>query len=335
MLRATVLLVAVLALVGCAGLEDWQLPAISTSPDAAADATQQAAPAPTAETAAPAPVPSAPPPIADAAPPPTAPPPTDAVVAAPAPVRGPAACEAVTQNGPAREIDLDQVRRLLRGGDYRRGSFESNLSYRNRIRAKLELIEDLAVEQTGRPDLVFALPIPAYRLTYDSTAHELWIGSELGLLRVGSAIGMGDFLLVSSSERQVGRHLSTIAYGARGTPPLTQEVAKITGDQLGIIAPGGSSIGWPANFERLSMPMTPNEAAAAKQDLAVLFVGHLVEPYFVTGEFLQEPKRDEPVEKHLTVEALKLAVDCAALYDPRSGRVMRQLVLPTAPYGKR
>jgi hypothetical protein len=342
MLRATVLLVAALALAGCADLGDWPASAPAPGADAAPDAAtppiaaDSAPPAPVAA-AVPAPAPTPPPAMREADPPARAapevapgigPPPTAALAALPGPAGG--ACAAVTGDGPAREIDLDRVRLLLRGGDYRRGAFETNASYRTRSRAKLESIEALAAEQTGRADLVFSLPIPAYRLTYDADTHELWIGSELGLLRGGSAIGMGDFVLVSSSERQIGRHVSTIAYGSRATPPITQEVAKITGDQLGIVLPGGSSIGWPSNFERLHVPMTPAEAAAAKPALAVLFVGRLVEPYFITGEFLQEPKRDDPVEKRLTVEALKLAVDCAAVYDRRSGRVIRQ-ILPAGP----
>jgi hypothetical protein len=328
MLRATVLLVAALALGACAELDlGWPT---DRAPDAAAaDPAAAAAPAAVAESR---------PDVLSGEPPPTTPPPSEPARAELAPPRVPAqaapprppgaACAELSAAGPAREIDLDAVRRILRGGDYRRGSFETNGAYRARVLAKLELVESLEIEQTGRPALVFSLPIPAYRLTYDATTHELWIGSELGLLRGGSAIGMGDFILVSSSERQVGRHLDTIAYGARGGPGFQQEVAKITGDQLGIMLPGGSSMGWPSNFPRLRVPMTPSDADAAKQAFAVLFVGHLQEPFFVTGEFIQEPKMGDPVEKHLTVEALKIAVDCAAIYDRRSGRLIRQ-ILPT------
>jgi hypothetical protein len=342
MLRATVMLVGALALAACAGLDIGlpREPAAEPAPDAAvASPAAPAAPPPTETTAArPAPATGEP---ATAAPPPvvTLPaepvrsalaPPSPAVPspAVPAPRPAGAACAELAAGGPIREIDLDMVRRLLRGGDYRRGSFESNGSYRARVVAKLEAVEALAVERTGRHDLVFSLPIPAYRLTYDADAHVLSIGSELGLLRGGSAIGMGDFILVSSSERQIGSHLATIAYGARGGPGVQQEVAKITGDQLGIILPGGSSMGWPANYARLHVPMTANEAAAAKQAFAVLFVGRLQEPYFITGEFIQEPKLGDPVDKHLTVEALKIAVDCAAVYDRTSGRLIRQILPP-------
>ena len=338
MLRATVMLAAALALFACAGLDIGRLtePAADPAPEATvADAAVPVTPPPpgiaelrpaTAE-----PTPATPP---QPGPPPTEPTQTEptrtalAPPPAPAPRPASAACAELAANGPVREIDLDMVRRLLRGGDYRRGSFETNGSYRGRVVAKLETVEALAVERTGRPDLVFSLPIPAYRLTYDADAHALSIGSELGLLRGGSAIGMGDFILVSSSERQIGSHLATIAYGTRGGPGIQQEVAKITGDQLGIILPGGSSMGWPANYARLHVPMTASAAAAAKQAFAVLFVGHLQEPFFVTGEFIQEPKLGDPVDKHLTVEALKIAVDCAAVYDRSSGRLIRQILPP-------
>ena len=347
MLRATVMLVGALALAACAGL-DIGLPgepAAEPAPDPVVAAAAAPATPPPTETTAVRPAPTQPAPTGDlapAAPPPVVTPPTEPVRSALAPPSPPvpsspvpaprptgAACAELAAGGPIREIDLDMVRRLLRGGDYRRGAFETNGSYRARIVAKLESVEALAVERTGRPDLVFSLPIPAYRLTYDADAHVLSIGSELGLLRGGSAIGMGDFILVSSSERQIGSHLATIAYGARGGPGVQQEVAKITGDQLGIILPGGSSMGWPANYARLHVPMTANEAAAAKQAFAVLFVGHLQEPFFVTGEFIQEPKLGDPVDKHLTVEALKIAVDCAAVYDRSSGRLIRQILPAT------
>ncbi len=72
--------------------------------------------------------------------------------------------------------------------------------------------------------------------------------------------------------------------------------------------------------------MTAAEAAAAKNSLAVLFVARLQEPYFTTGEFIQEAKLDELVEKRLTVEAIRVAIDCAALYDRRSGRLIRTLI---------
>jgi hypothetical protein len=307
--------------------------------------------APPAEPAAAAPAPPAPAPVATlktedagaAVPPPSSPPPGREIAALappgpgrpppPPPLAGPArpnpaACADVTADGPAKEVDLDKVRVLLRGVDYRRGAFETNASYRGRLIAKLENVEDLAIEQTGRADLVFSLPIAAYRLNYDADAKELWVGSDLGLLRGGSAIGMGDFILVSSAERRVGTHVGVIAYGASHVPGVRREVTRITGDQLGLILPGGTAMGWPANFQRLHVPMSPAEAARAQGALAVLFVGRLQEPYFVTGEFLQEAKLDEPVEKRLAVEAIKLSIDCAALYDRRSGRLIQPLVPP-------
>jgi hypothetical protein len=327
MLRATALLAATLALGACADLDIGWLTQPASNPasqDAATDAAPSAPPPASGSAEPRAAEPTAE--LAPAAAPPAAPirsePPAPPVALRPAS----AACAELSADGPAREIDLDAVRRILRGVDYRRGSFESNSAYRMRTVAKLETVEALEIEQTGRPALVFSLPIPAYRLTYDAAAHELWIGSELGLLRGGSAIGMRDFILVSSSERQVGSHLATVAYGAHGGPGIQQEVAKITGDQLGIILPGGTSMGWPANYARLHVPMTPSEAAAAKQAFAVLFVGHLQEPYLITGEFIQEPKLGDPVDKHLTVEALRIAVDCAAIYDRSSGRLIRPIL---------
>jgi hypothetical protein len=333
MLRAIVMLAAALALFACGDLDFTGRAERAADSGPSADTAGTTAPpaggvaevrpaSPSAGSSPAAPPQSAPVQTALAPPPASAPP-------AIAPRPASAACAELSANGPAREVDLDAVRRALRGTDYRRGPAESNNAYRSRLLAKLAAVEALVVEQTGRPDLVFSLPIPAYRLTYDGDRHELWVGSELGLLRGGSAIGMGDFILVSSSERQVGSHLATIAYGARGGPGIQQEVAKITGDQLGIILPGGSSMGWPTNYARFHVPMTPGEAAAAKQAFAVLFVGHLQEPYFITGEFIQEPKLGDPVDKHLTVEALKIAVDCAAVYDRRSGRLIRQ-ILPAA-----
>src|SRR5581483_4605130 len=95
-----------------------------------------------------APVVTAPPPPA-----PTAPPPASTT-----------ACADVTAAGPAREIDLDAVRQRLRGVDYRRGTFETNAAYRSRVITHLDSVETLATERTGRPALVFSLPIPAYRL---------------------------------------------------------------------------------------------------------------------------------------------------------------------------
>jgi hypothetical protein len=177
---------------------------------------------------------------------------------------------------------------------------------------------------------VFSLPIPAYRLNYDPEHQTLSVGSDLGLLPGGSAIGMGDFILIKSTERQIGRHKSTIAYGARRIG-VEREVARITGDQLGLSVAGGSSLGWPSNFERLRIPMPPAEGQQARQSIGVLFVAHLQEPYFVTGEFIQEAKLDDLVEKRLTVEAIRIAIDCAAVYDRRSGRVIRQIVPPAAP----
>ncbi len=323
MLRATVLLVAALTLVGCTGLGDWQLPAPAPTPDNAAAETAIPTAAPVASpppstTAAAEPAPP-PPVMAQAAPLPAA----TAPAPSPPPPRGGAACAMVTENGPAREIDLDRVRTLLRGGDYRRGTFETNAGYRTRIGAKLEAIEALAVERTGHNDLVFSLPIPAYRLTYDADAHELWIGSELGLLRGGSAIGMGDFILVSSlgapDRPSCQHHRLRLARHAGAHPggvedhrrPARHRAARRLVDRLAV------------ELRAAACAETPNEAAAAKQALAVLFVGHLLEPYFITGEFIQEPKRDDPVEKRLTVEALKLQVDCAAIYDRRSGRLIR------------
>ena len=241
------------------------------------------------------------------------------------------ACADVTAAGPAREIDLDAVRQLLRGVDYRRGSLETNAAYRNRVITHLDSVATLATERTGRPALVFSLPIPAYRLNYDAERQTLWVGSDLGLLPGGSAIGMGDFILVKSTERQIGRHQSTIAYGARRGPGVEREVTRIAGDQLGISVAGGSSLGWPTSFERLRIPMAPAEGQQARQSLAVLFVAHLQEPYFVTGEFIQEAKIDDLVEKRLTVEAIRIAIDCAAVYDRHTGRVIRQLVPPGPP----
>lgn len=270
---------------------------------------------------------------------PESPPPTEtrgqsaalaAPVAPPTPHRAPrpdaALCADVTAGGSAKEVDLERVRQALDGGDYRRGSFETNAAYRSRIATKLEAVTALTVAATGRADLVFSLPIPDYRLTYDDEARELWIGSDLGLLRSGSAIGMGDFIVVSVAERQIGRHLSTISYGMRRGAGVEREVARVVGNQLGLIVPGGSSLGWPANFQRLGVPMTPVEANAAKGAIAVLFVAHLQEPYFLTGRYVQEAKPDDPVEKRLDVAALKIAIDCAALYDRKSGRLLKTLV---------
>ncbi|MBI3514374.1 MAG: hypothetical protein HY060_09970 [Proteobacteria bacterium] len=311
---------------------------IDSTTQAEAEAPKPSAPAPAAEPSGdqttPPPPAEAPPPSAQA----PAPPREVAALAPPAPARpspgppfaGPArpnaaACADVTAEGPTKEIDLDTVRRLLRGGDYRRGAFETNAAYRARVLAKLEGVEALAIEQTGRTDLVFSLPIAPYRMNYDADAKELWIGSELGLLRGGSAIGMGDFIVVATAERELGSHLATIAYGVRQAPGVEREVKRVIGDQLGLIMPGGSSMGWPSNFQRVQAPMTADEAAAAKDSMAVLFVARLQEPYFATGEFIQEAKLDEPVEKRLTVEAIKVAIDCAAIYDRRSGRLIRAL----------
>jgi hypothetical protein len=328
--RVTVMLAAAMVLAACGDGPALQDPAADAQSAASTDG------APAAADDAPAPAAAAPP---EAAPPQPAPPqpvpppavPSSIPPAAPAPApRSESACAAVTASGPAREVALDGVRRALRGIDYRRGSFETNDGYRARILPKLEAVEALAVAQTGAPHLVFSLPIPAYRLAYDPVAHELAIGSDLGLLRAGSAIGMGDFVLVSSTERQVGSHLGTIAYGARTAPGVQREVSRIAGDQLGVIVPGTLAGGWPASFARLYVRMTPAEAAAAKDALAVLFVARLEPPFFVTGEFVQEAKPSEPVEKRLAVEAIKVAIDCAAVYDRRSGRLLRQ-IMPAAP----
>jgi hypothetical protein len=168
-------------------------------------------------------------------------------------------------------------------------------------------------------------------VTYDADRQELWVGSDLGLLPGGSAIGMGDFIQVKSTEREIGRHRSTIAYGARRGPGVEREVARIAGDQLGVIVQGSSSIGWPSNFERLRIPMPPVEGQQARQSLGVLFVARLQEPYFATGEFIQEAKLDDLVEKRLTVEAIRIVIDCAAVYDRRTGRLIREIVLPPRP----
>jgi len=328
MLTRTVTFAAALALVACSdasGLLGLTTAEPAASPAESAPAQPDGAganPAPAAETAAAPPAAAAPPP-AVAPEPASAPPP-----AAPAPPG--AACQAVTADGPAREIDLDAVRRTLRGSDFRRGSFETMHSYRARILPKLEAVEALAQAQSGRPDLVFSVPIPAYRMRYDTEAHELGIGSDLGLLRSGSAIGMGDFVLVSSSERQIGSQLDTVGYGAKAAAAPKQEIARIRGDQLGVILPGGNASGWPGTFTRVRVRMTPAEAAAARESLAVLFVARLQEPYFATGEFLQEPRPGDPVDKRLLVEALKVAVDCAAIYDRRTGKLIRQ-ILPASP----
>jgi len=234
-------------------------------------------------------------------------------------------CADVTADGPAREVDLQAVRRLLQGTDFKRGSFETNAAYRARVIVKLEAVQALAIEQTGRAELVFSLPIPPYRVSYDAAARALWIGSDLGLLQVGSAIGMSDFVVVSTSERQIGHHREMIAYGARRVPSGEREVTRVAGDELGVIVPGSSATGWPAKFERLKVPMPPAEAAD-RSGLAVLFVARLQEPIFVTGEFIQEPKLDEPVEKHLSVDAIKVAIDCAAIYDRRTGRLIHPLI---------
>ncbi|HUA55893.1 MAG TPA: hypothetical protein VMB81_27150 [Candidatus Sulfotelmatobacter sp.] len=236
-----------------------------------------------------------------------------------------AACADVTADGPAKEVDLQAVRRLLEGTDFQRGSFETNASYRARVIVKLEAVQALAIEQTGRAELVFSVPIPQYRLRYDTAAHALLIGSDLGLLPVGSAIGMNDFVVVSTSEREIGHHRDTISYGVRQMPGVEREVTRVAGDELGVQVAGGSATGWPAKFERLSVPMTPAEAAD-RSGLAVLFVAHLQEPIFVTGEYVQEPKLDDPVEKHLTVQAIRIAVDCAAIYDRKTGRLIHPLI---------
>jgi hypothetical protein len=341
MLSRTVTFAAALALVACsdaAGL-------LGPSPAGPAAGTAESAPAqpdgaggnpaPAAETAAaPAPSPTVAPPAPPPAVAPAAPDPSQAVApaadVAPPPAPPGAACDAVTADGPAREIDLDAVRRTLRGSDFRRGSFETVHSYRARILPKLEAVEALAQAQSGRSDLVFSVPIPAYRTSYNAETRELGIGSDLGLLRSGSAIGMGDFVLVSSSEHQIGSQLDTVGYGAKAAAAPKQEVARIRGDQLGVILPGGNASGWPGTFARVRVRMTPAEAAAARESLAVLFVAHLQEPYFATGEFLQEPRPGDPVDKRLLVEALKVAVDCAAIYDRRTGKLIRQ-ILPASP----
>lgn len=336
MLRVTVMLAAAMLLAACGDTAALlgrtadpppAAPAESASPAASAPADPPASAAAAAPTPTP-PVPQPEPPPAARAPLAAVAPPSPPAPAAPAAPEPESACAAVTVAGPAREVALEGVRQALRGVDYRRGSFETNDSYRARIIPKLEAVEALAVAQSGRHDLVFSLPIPAYRLSYDAAAHELAIGSDLGLLRAGSAIGMSDFVVVSSSERQIGTHLGTIAYGTRASGQ--REVSRVTGDQLGVIVPGTSAGGWPANFTRLRVRMTPTEAAGAKDSLAVLFVAHLDAPYFFTGQFVQEPKLNDPVEKRLSVDAIKVGIDCAAIYDRRSGRVIRQ-ILPAVP----
>lgn len=339
------ILTLALALAGCAMLGDafeaagdpaTSAPAHETAPpDSTATAanpdpeTTAANPDPTAAAAAPDPTPTPPPAIGGLG---------EQLAAAPGAMRPPqpsaSACAAVTAAGPAREVDLDKVRIMLRGGDYRRGTFETNAAYRSRVITRIEAIEAAAVERTGFPALVFSLPIPAYRLSYDAERQELGVGSDLGLLPGGSAIGMGDFILVKSTERQIGRHKSMIAYGARRGPGVEREVTRYSGDQLGVIVQGASSMGWPASFERLRIPMAPPEGRQARQSLGVLFVAHLQEPYFATGEFIQEAKLDDLVEKRLTVEAIRIAIDCAAVYDRRTGRVIRQIVPAARPEPK-
>lgn len=284
-------------------------------------------PSPSASPPASAPAAAAAPALAALPPPAMAPPVAPPPVVSPRASAGPsaAACADVTADGPAKEVDLQAVRRLLEGTDFQRGSFETNASYRARVIVKLEAVQALAIEQTGRAELVFSVPIPQYRLRYDAVAHALWIGSELGLLPVGSAIGMNDFVVVSTSEREIGHHRDTISYGVRQVPGVEREVTRVAGDELGVQVAGSSATGWPAKFERLSVPMTPAEAAD-RSGLAVLFVAHLQEPIFVTGEYVQEPKLDDPVEKHLTVQAIKIAVDCAAIYDRKTGRLIHPLI---------
>jgi len=110
------------------------------------------------------------------------------------------------------------------------------------------------------------------------------------------------------------------AFGAK------RQISRMEQHELVVTAPASAgSVWWPNGFKGYSFNVPLPEAKRTKENLTVLLAARLTDPYLESEHAHVQATIDAPYDVYRRKEIIHTWVDCAAIYDRLTGRVIPEL----------
>lgn len=233
-------------------------------------------------------------------------------------------CESILQARGAKQrgVNLKEVAAIFRDANLKKGEFETTEQFKSRAAKLLTKVKSLTRNSGGAgDDLIFEIPVPEAKITYNADQKSLKLGTESGPLHLSR---YGGRLLVSHVSRDAGAYVGENAFGAK------RPVLRVQRVELQVDVGGASSLSWPEKFRPILLTMAPEEARTAKNSMAVLFVGEMNPPFYEVQRTKGSPSISNPIDLNTVEEILHISPFCALLFNGGTGEALRNLPIRNA-----
>jgi hypothetical protein len=224
----------------------------------------------------------------------------------------PASCAEIFESKP-QESNVSEFFGILKDAQVRRNESETSEAFEARMLAKL-----------NSPYVVFWKPIGA---RYYADSEQMYV--PLALFRDTSLETPPFFggpywrtLVQQQGVASESTYVGTNAFGVK------KDINKSEKTSYGVAFDKGASMDstpWPTKDFLVTFSIKPNEARNVKDNLNVVIIGSLIEPYFGTSVVEQKPTIDLPYDATTITNVITIKLECAAIVDKSSGKVLQMI----------
>lgn len=211
--------------------------------------------------------------------------------------------------------DCRTMSRALKALNPAKDEYETTAAYAERVAAFGA--KPIAGSVTVADYVAFVPDYPLITTSYDADVGQFRISGSMGA--IDGLVGSSLVLSVVTDSKVLTRstYIAANAYGRKVEVRKTQLYA------CAVALPQLRQSYRSAAFDAI-VSLSPDEAKVAKENVAILYVGKLAEPYWAKFFFNIEPKIDSPTETTWTGDALVIRDAEVWLFDKRTGRIYQK-----------
>jgi hypothetical protein len=209
-----------------------------------------------------------------------------------------------------KPVDLRLLSDHFQKTNMKKGEFETTAEQSKRIAPAVDEMNKI-IQQYGRSELLFSLPISAEDVKYDADSSLLTISNFMSVLPRDLTT---DALIFSYASAETGTFIGTNAFGAR------KEITRYNVHELLVTAPK-RTLEQTVGRKAIELKLPRDEAKRMRDDLRFLILAKMKSPYFSTSNRKIEATFDRPREYNSTIDLLHADILCVALFDISTARL--------------
>ena len=207
----------------------------------------------------------------------------------------------------------------------KKDEYETTDAFNTRRDAAMEGIYNKLKEMGGSKYIIISKHLSPDWIKYNADSQTLDVGYEPDSITYGyvvkmlEPVNMGFWYIFTTNKVTLKKssYIGSNAFGVR------KDVEKEENDEYGVAFEGGAfNAPWPGKNYITQISMTPAEAKTNKGKINAIFVGSPIAPYASFSDDWKLPEVDYPFETKTHYKMLTASLQCAALVNEATGKVM-------------